>query len=124
MTDLEVVLETLRAHYVFDARGRLSAATSGGVPPRFVLGRAAEGCIWRFRADLEPQNVVRLARLAAREPGAVFDGDLPAPPERLTPLQHLLSRPIVGSAAPTPVDVRRTLVTRGGVVVGELWSID
>lgn len=110
-SDLDAVLETLNALYTFDARGRLFAAVRGGVLPRFVLGRAEEGCVWRFRSDLEPGVVVALARLAGRESGARFEGDWPAPPERLEALRRVLD-------ADAAV---RSAVTRAGVTVGELW---
>lgn len=125
MTGLAAVLETLTAHYTFDSDGRIVQSRTGGLPPRFVLGRAVEGCLWRFRADLPRRQTVELARLAAREPGARFDGDLPAPPERLAALERLL-----GSTQPLDADrlapprARRRLITRLGVAVGELWSID
>lgn len=123
MTGLAVVLETLNAHYMSDAEGRLGASRFGGVPPRFVLGRAAEGCIWRFRADLEPAVVVRLAQLAGRERGVCFDGDLPAPPERLAAMRALLVR-ASGEQTAAPVGSRRTPVVHAGRVVGEIWTID
>ena len=122
MTGFDGVLETLNQHYIFDTRGRISGATTEGVLPRFLLGRAAEGCVWRFRADLEEETVVSLARLAGRESGARFDGELPAPPERLAALERLLPPRESG-----PGDFRgppsRILVTRAGVVVGEIWQI-
>lgn len=110
-SDLDAVLATLNALYTFDARGRLLAAVHGGVLPRFVLGRAEEGCVWRFRSDLEPDVVVALARLAGRESGARFEGNWPAPPERLEALRRVLD-------ADAAV---RSAVTRAGVTVGELW---
>jgi hypothetical protein len=115
---LGAVLETLKAHYTFDAIGRIVSQRHGGVLPRFVLGRASEGCIWRFRSDLDERIVVSLARLAGREPGARFDGELPAPPERLAALARLLDV----DGAPTGFgEARRELVTRSGVTCGELW---
>lgn len=125
MSGLARVLETLNAHYTFDARGRVVASRADGLPPRFVLGRAAEGCVWRCRADLDGRTIIGLARLAGREPGARFDGELPAPPERLASLAGILRSPGGGDASDSdPQRWRRLPVTRDGVVVGELWSID
>lgn len=115
-TGLDAVLDALDAHYTFDANGRIVGPRDGGVLPRFVLGRAAEGCVWRFRSDLEDRVVVSLARLAGREPGARFDGELPAPPERLVALERLLD-----GALPGRGEVLRERVTRAGVTCGDLW---
>ncbi len=122
-TGLDRVLETLIAHYIFDARGGIVRSTDGGVLPRFVLGRAAEGCVWRFRSDLERQLVVGLARLAGREPGVRFDGELPAPPERLVALERLL-RPTESPDGQARAGVSRIPVTREGVTVAEIWRIE
>ena len=116
-TGLGAVLETLNAHYTFDANGRIVGTHDGGVLPRFVLGRAAEGCVWRFRSDLNDGIVASLARLAGREPGARFDGELPAPPERLVVLGRLLDGPTSGHEVP-----QRQLITRAGVTCGEIWG--
>jgi hypothetical protein len=118
-TGIDVILEVLNAHYTFEPRGRIAGARHDGVLPRFVLGRAAEGCIWRIRSDLPEEAVRDLARLAGREPGARFDGELPAPPERLMALCRVLAG---GSAVEKAPD--RELATRAGVVVGELWRFD
>jgi hypothetical protein len=120
---LTAVLETLNAHYTFDSIGRIVSRCNGGVLPRFVLGRAAEGCVWRFRSDLDEGMVASLARLAGREPGARFDGELPAPPERLMALERLLP-PIPGLDGPARSTASRDCVTRDGVTVGEIWRID
>ena len=120
---LERVLETLNTHYIFDARGRMVGSIDGGVLPRFVLGRAAEGCVWRFRSDLARDRVVALARLAGREPGASFDGELPAPPERLVALERLL-RSTRYPDGPARASVSQIPVTRDGVTVGEIWRLE
>lgn len=151
-SDLAAVLATLMAHYTFDGEGRIVALRAGtaeegrrravaseaarrsadaGQPPRFVLGRAVEGCVWRFRVDLGREQIGELARFAAREPGVAFDGNLPAPPERLAVLARVLEGEPLGSVgrsvsrddAKGPV-VRRDLVTRSGVTLGEIWSFD
>ena len=119
MTGIGTILETLSARYTFDPSGRLSGPEVAGVLPRLVLGRAAEGCIWRLRADLDEEIVRALARLAGREAGARFDGELPAPPERLFALARILA-PEGGDGVPP----RREMVTRDGVVWGELWLFD
>jgi hypothetical protein len=116
---LDAILETLNAHYAFDARGRIVGARADGVLPRFVLGRAVEGAVWRFRGDLPEASVRALARLAGREPGTRFDGELPAPPERLAALQRVLA-----SGESVGPRLRRESVTRGGVACGELWIFD
>lgn len=119
MTGIDAILETLKAQYAFDARGRICGAGLDGILPRFVLGRAGEGCVWRFRAGLEEAKVAALARLAGRESGAAFEGKLPAPPERLVPLSRILAGGGDPGRAP-----RRSLVTRDGVVRGELWIFE
>jgi hypothetical protein len=123
MKGLGAVLETLNDEYTFDARGRMVASRAGGVLPRFVLGRAAEGCIWRFRADLGREREVALARLAGREGGARFDGELPAPPERIAALVQVLADAPASSSTLDKGTVRRDIITRGGVALGELWRI-
>lgn len=113
---IDAILETLNAHYTFDPRGRIVGRRLDGVLPRFVLGRSAEGCIWRFRND-QPEETVRvLARLAGREAGVGFEGELPAPPERSMALRRTLGGENAVETAP-----ERDVVTRAGVVVGEIW---
>ena len=50
---LDAIIEILEMRYAYDANGRLADVQGDGILPRFVLGRAPEGCLWRFRADLE-----------------------------------------------------------------------
>lgn len=119
MSGIDAILATLNAQYTFDARGRISGALHDGVLPRFVLGRTGEGCIWRFHAGLDGEMVVALARLAGREPGASFEGELPAPPERSFALARILARD--GGIVRAP---RRSPITRDGVVRAELWIFD
>lgn len=126
---LSFVLETLSTHYTFDAQGRIRSRRDGGVPPRFVLGRTPEGCVWRFGADVCDEQVVRVARLAGRERGAGFEGELPAPPDRLGSIEALLGEPVEAPGegaerAPGASRARRSLLTREGVTVGEIWRID
>lgn len=140
--DLAEVLATLTTHYTFDGNGRIVSGWSGrsdpvggsasdGLPPRFVLGRAAEGCVWRFRADLPLEQIQALARLAAREPGARFDGELPAAPERLAALVRVLETGVSSSKGfsmatnrSNSTNPRHDRVTRSGVTLGEIWLFD
>ncbi|MFO0690727.1 MAG: hypothetical protein U0900_18650 [Myxococcota bacterium] len=124
-SDLAWVLETLTADYTFDAEGLIVQSRDAVPLPRFVLGRAAEGSVWRFRSDVARSTRIARARLAGREPGAVFDGELPAAPERLAALERLLPPAAEPPASrSTQSRWRRRSVTRSGVVVGELWSLD
>ena len=139
--DIEIVLATLSAHYMFDGEGRIvgrrrsvagvDGETVDGLCPRFVLGRAAEGCVWRIRSDVASECVTALSRLAAREPGAGFDGDLPAPPERIAAIGRVLGAgdpwdamgPSTAKSAKA-IAPRRERITRDGVTVGEIWIFD
>lgn len=122
MSGLEAILETLSARCRFDSAGRMRSTVDGGVLPRFVLGRSEEGCVWRFRHDLTIDAIARLADLAGRERGVSFEGELPAPPERLAALLRLLPEANPrASGDRQSAGVRREVVTRAGVVVGELW---
>lgn len=116
---LLVIADLLECRFEFDTSGRILHRKGVGVSPRFVLGRAAEGCIWRFRVDIGQQLVGRLARLAGREAAFPFDGERPAPePERLVMIERLLG---VDRAKQS---TRHERVSKGGVPVGELWEID
>jgi hypothetical protein len=87
-SDLERALAYLRARFRFDARERI-ACGSDPAPPRFAMARTAVGCIWRFRADLDPERIRALAKYAAREPG--IENPVAAPhPERLEPMRRVL----------------------------------
>lgn len=106
-----------------------------------MLGRAREGVVWRFRADLHPALVVEIGRLAAREKGFPIDGTAPHEPERLSAIGKLFGNearkprtegrdPHAGrdqdQADPgfaKPV-IRHEWVSHEGVLVGELWSIE
>jgi hypothetical protein len=116
---LETILAVLGDRYEFDANGRLAGVHGEGILPRFVLGRASEGCVWRFSANLEPESVRAVARLAGREPGFPIAGEKPAPPpERLVMIERLLAD---GGVETEP---RHEVLTRGGVEIAELWTID
>jgi hypothetical protein len=119
VSGLEALIAHLDARYATDERGRLSDSRTEGILPRFVLGRSAEGCVWRFRVDLDSASVTAIARLAAREPGASYsDEDSALPPERLVMMERLLATEGV------PVSSRREILERGGRAVAELWTID
>ena len=116
---LEVILAELSARFEYDTNGRITGVRAGGVSPRFVLGRAAEGCVWRFSANLEPDRVDAVARLAGRELGFPIAGEKPVlPPERLVMIERLLT---TGDVA---AESRRETLVRGDFEVAELWTID
>lgn len=116
---LGTIIEVLEKRYEYDVNGRISGVRGEGILPRFVLGRAAEGCIWRFGATLEPERVMAVARLAGREPGFPIAGERPVlPPERLVMIERLLAK------ESAEVETRREILTREGVDVADLWTID
>ena len=117
-TGLEHLLEVLERRFRSDEQGRLAESAGDGVLPRFVLGRAAEGCVWRFSAELPGALVRSVAKLAGREKGCVIDGESTAPPERLVMIGRLLRN---GGEPPIP---RRELISHQGATVGEFWTLD
>ena len=117
-TGLESLLDALESRFVIDAKGRLCASRNDGILPRFVLGRATEGCLWRFAADLDGSQIRSVAKLAGREKGCTIEGESTAPPERLVMIGRLLRE---GDVPPVP---RREFITDAGKIVGELWSLD
>ena len=127
---LEVLLETIRARFEVDALGRILASTDDGDMPRFVLGRAEGGCIWRFRTGLASDLVRRVARLAGREPGfpngtaCLGDPQAAFPPERLVMIERLFAADASTAATSTAAQTRHEWVTQNGVCVAELWLID
>ncbi len=105
--------------YEYDMDGRIAGVQGEGILPRFVLGRSAEGCIWRFSANLESERVAAVARLAGREPGFPIAGEKPVPPpERIVVIERLLA------AEGIEVETHREILTRDGIEVAELWTID
>lgn len=115
---LETIIEVLDTRYEYDLNGRITTTIGEGISPRFVLGRAAEGCVWRFAADLEPERVTAVARLAGREPGFPIAGEKPAPPpERLVVIERLLAD------EDSNYETRREILTRNGIEIAELWTI-
>lgn len=115
-TALEALVAHLTQHYESDLLGRIVASEPRARVPRFVLARAAEGCVWRFGSGLPDAVVIAVARLAGREPG--LGGRAPRdapPPERLAMMERLFAQ------AGLPVSVERELVRRADVEIGELW---
>ncbi len=86
-SDLERVKAHLERTWAHTPAGRLVTTTNA---PRFVFARTRQGCIWRFREDLNGQTLRDLARLAGRE---LPSNELP---ERLEPMRRVL-----GAEAPT-----------------------
>jgi len=115
---LETILGVLDARYEYDANGRITRVQGEGILPRFVLGRAAEGCVWRFGAALELARVVAVARLAGRELGFPIAGEMPVlPPDRLVMIERLLA------VESFEYETCREVLTRKGVEIAELWTI-
>jgi len=116
---LGLILDQIDGRYRIDESGRLVLDRCGGVPPRFIFARSAEGCLWRFRSDLPNQLISGLAKLAARERGwpDSWEGT-PPPPDRLIMMARLLG----GSASPAE-SVREPIV-HIGELHGEIWFFD
>lgn len=122
---LEVILETLEMRFEYDAIGRIVGFKHEGVMPRFVLGRSAEGCVWRFCSRVEPNVVRRIAKLAGREPGFPSDHEFPyPPPERLVMIERILASAAGHGSGGAQTGTFHDLVTRDGVTLGEIWSIE
>ncbi len=117
---LESIIQTLEMRYEIDANGRLAGVIGGGsLLPRFVLGRAREGCVWRLGAHLEARSVVEVARLAGREPGFPIAGKSPMPPpERLVMIERLLAPDA------KEIETKYEMFREGGDVIAEIWSIE
>lgn len=117
VSGLDLILEFLEQTYQSDGAGRLTAIRSGGVPPRFIFARSAEGCLWRFRSDLSKALVVETAKLAGRErSGSEWEGEAPPPPERLVMMARMLGE------ADSPAVAERMVIRREGRVEAEIWS--
>jgi GNAT acetyltransferase len=82
MSDLQLLDLQVGALFTQDSAGRIVATNEpdGGLAPRFFLGRARMGNLWRLRYDLPEVTAHRLNELAAAEP--VVD-DLRAEPTRM-----------------------------------------
>lgn len=98
-TELDAWVRRIELLFTHDADGRLLRVreTDGAVAPRFYLGRSALGNVWRFRAELPPDVVVKLARLAGKErplqsasDGAQGGLSDPPPPERAEAFRQVL----------------------------------
>jgi hypothetical protein len=119
VTGLDLILGVLKERYLTDARGRLRGLRSGGVPPRFVFGRSAEGSLWRFSSDLEDETVIAVAKLAGRERGwPDWSGSAPAPPDRLVMMARMLG------AEGLPAAWAREEIRTAGRLRAEIWSIE
>ena len=116
---LDAILTALEDRYESDTEGRLVAIRIEGILPRFVLGRATEGCIWRFSGGLQSELMNAVARLAGRESGFPIAGKCPdQPPERLVMIERLLA------SGRETVTSRHEILNRKGVPVAEMWTID
>ena len=140
---LEFIIETLGMRYEYDEKGRIIRTRAGGCvagfppglsrdlspdwpsesladfQPLFVLGRSAEGCVWRFSANLANDRVIAVARLAARELGfPVRTGTASPPPERLVMIERLLVPDVA------ELGTRHEILTRDGDAMAELWTMD
>lgn len=127
---LDFIIETLGMRYEYDENGRIVRARDrealSGFPPHpgtdslplFVLGRAVEGCVWRFSANLSSDRVIDVARLAARELGfRVRAGTVSPQPDRLVMIEGML---VPDASEP---DTSHEILTRGGMPLAELWTI-
>lgn len=115
---LDVIIESLEIRYEYDELGRIVRVLGDGILPRFVLGRSAEGCVWRFDAGLEADRVKAIARLAGREPGfSIATGSLPPHPERLVMIERLLS------PEEANISTVHEVLTRDAKEVAELWTM-
>ena len=115
---LDAVIELLGLRYELDEVGRLDRVLGDGILPRFVLGRSAEGCVWRFSAHLEADRVVAIARLAARESGfPIITGMVAPPPDRLVMIERLLF-----SEGAEPRTAHEVLM-RDDLAIAEVWTI-
>ena len=123
---LEALVEILLNRFEHDDAGRLvglRGESLDGVLPRFVLGRARDGVIWRFRSGLSTNLVQAVARLAGRELGIPIDTQkVTPPPDRLFAIERLFSESD-GRREPHVTALREEIV-RGGIAVGELWTLE
>ncbi len=125
---------TLEMLFEYDVLGRIIGwhnPSNGGVLPRFVLGRAHLGVVWRFRSNIAPNLVRDVSRLASREkgfpsgyrmggsgPGSGLVETRATPPDRLAMIERILSPEIrKGSEA------RHEWVEAAGVRIGEIWTV-
>ena len=115
---IDWILDFLAMRYEYDANERIVAVCAGGDLPRFVFARSAEGCIWRFPADLPEPVVSGVAKLAGREPGLSRRwGEVQATPERLAMMARLLGVEF------DPSDCDHELIERAGALVAEVWTL-
>ena len=115
---IDSILEFLSMQYEYDTNERIVAVCGGGDLPRFVFARSAEGCIWRFSADLPEQVVSSVAKLAGREPGLSRGwGEAPPTPERLVMMARLLGIEF------DPSHCGPLRIERAGSLLAEVWTL-
>ena len=124
LNGLATVVDHLSIRFEYDALGRITYSPSDGGTPRFVLGRAQEGVIWRFCAHLPTELVQGVARLAAREKGIPIALENTRPPERWVMIERkFIAATGESEGAPGKIDVRHELVSYENVPIGEIYSI-
>ena len=119
LVGLDSILDVFADRFEIDVNGRLVASRIEGNLPRFVLGRTAIGCVWRFSAEVDEGTLRSVAKLAGREPGFPIAENPPAPrPERLVMIERLLA------GEGPEISARREVLVRGDEAFAELWTID
>ena len=111
--------------FEYDEMGRIVDTIDEGVSPRFVLGRAQEGVVWRFRSDLATELVQDVARLAGREKGIPIDPEMTPPPERWVMIERrfALEDGRKDGLRPENDVLHEWVSVDGGAFQGEIWTI-
>ena len=128
------VSTTLDMRFEYDVLGRIVGwcdAMNEGVLPRFVLGRARDGVVWRFHSDLASNLVRDISRLAAREKGFPSDYLSGAHGEKLSEREPVAKAPdrlvmierILCPGTRSTSEVKHEWVEAEGVRIGELWTL-
>jgi hypothetical protein len=125
LLDLARLNDLVMNRFEMDETGRLVGECGGGGVPRFLFGRSAEGCLWRFRDDLDRERVASLAKLAGRERAVARAGHdsrpaspIGAPPERLVMMARCLGR------EGRPAEFVREEIVSDGRRIAELWIFE
>ena len=127
-----MLVETFAMRFEYDEMGRIVDQVDEGVSPRFVLGRAQEGVVWRFRSDVATELAQDVARLAGREKGIPIDPENTPPPERWVMIERRFAAEDGrnGESLPESHVLHEWVSARGGaesaageVVHAEIWSI-